>query len=678
MGQAIEDGVLCDYDITVPALTAHHAYVCLADLLLKQAGRFRRVLAYCNSIAEAKRFRMVLRELGLAAWHINGKTPSHKRQAVMAEFAGPLQKPVHVLVTVEVLGEGINIPNADTCMFVEPRNSYTSIVQAIGRVLRNHPAKTLAHIVLPAVAIPNSRSACVSQSHSRNTEVEDEEQPNAREVDSLQIREPQRRSRTPDKTGRELPTVQVEQRQPKKTRTFGTAEDEAPSRSASTAAISVAGPSAVTRRQADKFNPAIHSNGLQIDQGRPNRKENFDASLLKRKPGSKNCNKSEAQVCPAASTGQQEQLQTIPGSIERRHRHHPAQTPQAEVQDQYLEISKLARCDPTTPGRPGVFAGFGRPIDDQVPTMQKSRATIPTIRRQGFNLKASGGSLMFDQQFSSQVERFLATLMVADHRLVGATAGHRIQVADCTLADAGVGMIQRWTVEILGRLSAILSSEDRWEIRLRNLEAFVHEHGTLPRRQCESHSERALGAWLNAQCAALRKQRLLLHRFQKLLVSLPLIRRRANGWQMKDTDGLFMEKCYELREYVQLHHRLPASGKRAKWLADVRGGNIRLGPDRIKMMQEVHPLVKAEIQKWQNAPRLRRSQWERKCDQLSGFVLAKGRLPKSGGDTKFERSCYNWLGIQCRKLLAGCLPDDLAQRLRNAHPLIAAYIDAFA
>ena len=56
MGQAIEDRVLCDYDITVPALTAHHAYVCLGDLLLKQVGRFRRVLAHCNSIAEAKRF----------------------------------------------------------------------------------------------------------------------------------------------------------------------------------------------------------------------------------------------------------------------------------------------------------------------------------------------------------------------------------------------------------------------------------------------------------------------------------------------------------------------------------------------------------------------------------------------------------------------------------------------
>ena len=159
MGQAIDDGVLCDYDITVPLVTVHHAYVCLADLLLKQAGRFRRVLAYCNTVREAKKFQMVLKELGLAAWHINGNTPLNKRQAVMEEFAGDLQKPVHVLVIVEVLGEGINIPNADTCMFVEPRQSYRSIVQAIGRVLRHHPRKTLAHIVLPAVAVPQSVTA---------------------------------------------------------------------------------------------------------------------------------------------------------------------------------------------------------------------------------------------------------------------------------------------------------------------------------------------------------------------------------------------------------------------------------------------------------------------------------------------------------------------------------------
>ena len=156
MGQAIEDGVLCDYDITVPVVSEHHAYVCLADLLLKQAGRFRRVLAYCNTVAEAKKFQMVLEELGLAAWQINGATSRKRRTAAIEEFSRVMTEPVHVLVTVEVLGEGINIPNADTCMFVEPRNSYRSVIQAIGRVLRHHPGKTLAHIVLPAVAVPEN------------------------------------------------------------------------------------------------------------------------------------------------------------------------------------------------------------------------------------------------------------------------------------------------------------------------------------------------------------------------------------------------------------------------------------------------------------------------------------------------------------------------------------------
>ncbi|CAE7948686.1 unnamed protein product, partial [Symbiodinium sp. KB8] len=153
LGEAIEEGVLCDYDLTVPIATNSHPYICLANLLLSQAGRFRRVLAYCNSIAEAKRFRQVLETVGLAAWHINGRSSRQERDRVMREFAQDLQKPVHVLVTVQVLGEGINIPNADTCMFVEPRSSYVSIIQAIGRVLRPHPSKPFAHIVLPAIAM---------------------------------------------------------------------------------------------------------------------------------------------------------------------------------------------------------------------------------------------------------------------------------------------------------------------------------------------------------------------------------------------------------------------------------------------------------------------------------------------------------------------------------------------
>ena len=153
MGQAIEDAVLCDYDLTVPVTSKGDSFLCLAQLLGSQAGRFRRVLAYCNSVREAQRFQQLLKSLGMAAWHMNAKTPLRVRQDILATFTGPLQKPLHVLVTVQVLGEGVNIPNADTCMFVEPRRSYTSIIQAIGRVLRHSPTKPLAHVVLPAVAV---------------------------------------------------------------------------------------------------------------------------------------------------------------------------------------------------------------------------------------------------------------------------------------------------------------------------------------------------------------------------------------------------------------------------------------------------------------------------------------------------------------------------------------------
>ena len=162
LGEAIEKGVLCDYDLTVPVATEGHPYICLANLLLSQSGRFRRVLAFCNSLREARRFQQVLETVGLAAWHMNGETGRKGRAKILCEFSGELQRPVHVLVTVQVLGEGVNIPNADTCLFVEPRSSFVSIIQAIGRVLRHHPRKPLAQVILPALTVPKAPVAAAA------------------------------------------------------------------------------------------------------------------------------------------------------------------------------------------------------------------------------------------------------------------------------------------------------------------------------------------------------------------------------------------------------------------------------------------------------------------------------------------------------------------------------------
>ena len=691
MGQAIEDGILCDYDITVPALTAHHAYVCLADLLLKQVGRFRRVLAYCNSVAEAKRFRMVLRELGLAAWHINARTPLKKRVTVIEEFAGPLQKPAHVLVTVEVLGEGINIPNADTCMFVEPRNSYRSIIQAIGRVLRHHPAKTLAHIVLPAVAIPSSRSASIPQTGSRNKEIKGEEQPNARETQGLQIPNLQMHSPNLQENGGELPpaNIQVEQRQQirqaRTPQTSGIGKEEMASTPKSPAAISIAAtPATVKRRK------AAPANGQRRDEVRSEPDWEFEAKGLERKP--RHCgNEPERQVGSTAlvdrqpKSKQQEELHKTGGSIGRSHRRQSIQTLEEKLQNQYLERSKASTSDPTLPDRPATvkcLLSF-----EQERTLVRKGDAVLSRSHQRFKVKASGESAIFDQHFGSQLERFLATLMIADHRLVGAAAGHRIQIADCTLADAAASMTEGWATEIYSWLSAVLSREDHWEARLKEVEMFANKHRRLPIRKSDSHYENALGTWLDSQGTAFRKQRLPLHRLQQLLsASSILIRRRAAGWQIGDPDGRFSERCQELRAYVQLHKRLPkktrhqirsSSWKLAQWLESVRRGAITLSLSKQEMLQETHPLVKAALQKWKDAYRIDRPRWEQKLNELSMFVTAVGRLPKCRGGGAVERRHYQWLRVQCRRVLAAYLPNEMTQRLQNAHPAIAAHIEKF-
>ena len=349
-------------------------------------------------------------------------------------------------------------------------------------------------------------------------------------------------------------------------------------------------------------------------------------------------------------------------------------------QNQYLEQSKASTSDPIRPERPVIVKCLSS-FDQERAIVKKGDAVL-SRSHQRFQLKASGGSAMFDQQFSSsQLERFLATLMVADHRLVGAAAGHRIQMADCKLEDSGANM-QGWVTEIYSWLSAVpavLSREDDWETRFEEVEMFANRNGRLPVRKCDSHYESALGRWL--------KRRLLSRRFQKLLsASSILIRRRVGGWQTGDPDGRFRSNCEALRAYVQLHKRLPqktphqitsSSCKLAKWVDHVRVGAITLSPNKRKMLQETHPLVKAAVQKWKGAPRIHRPRWDQKFNEVSMFVTAVGRLPKCSGGGAVGGRCYHWLRVQCRRVLAAYLPDEMTHRLLNAHALIAEYVETF-
>ena len=734
MGQAIEDGILSDYDTTVPVISKHHAYVCLADLLLKQAGRFRRVLAYCNTVPDAKRFQMVLKKLGLAAWHINAKTRPTIRQAVIAEFAGELQKPVHVLVTVEVLGEGINIPNADTCMFVEPRQSYRSIVQAIGRVFRWNPAKTIAHIVLPGVVLPNVKSAEGSSELGRagHDAASDQDDVSLSNV-------PAHRSGMKSLGGYAFSLSSPHENGAQMANKFKTTADIFDSLSRQLveqeAASSfqpsqarhgnrkvpeksflkgfVHGPQqrAVPSRREEKqgelpgnWNSVTSVDSLQLNsRGKPasSGQAQLPDSLSQAGAGSSNIiSRSGASTSQNADTVGPETEAARPGGSRSRYREADpldGMLRNGRTKPTRIEVREQPNLASAERGRPDQearhSAGFANRSpsprgntkqDLQTPPSPATEAQPHRMRRVAFRRKqqtqltfgSSDGVSAFDKKYENQLERFLGALVQADYRLIGADDGYRIQIVDCSLGLEGELGVDGFIKEVYGRLDAILSQRDSWETRLRELEAFAEKNGKLPRwwRVGCDRAEAVLSNWLITQTRRVRLQQMPAHRLQRLLTARSdLIRRRAEGWITGDPDGGFEDHCRELKEYIELNGKIPtkakpdSSGSRlAAWLFDVRKNRAHDAmPERRKMLEEVHPLVKELLQKWDDRPlKIDLARWEKRLEKVL-HIVKHGRLPKRPS----ENTEYEWLRRQLRRLDA--LPPELAKRLRGSHPLVA-------
>ncbi|CAK9051258.1 Putative ATP-dependent helicase IRC3, partial [Durusdinium trenchii] len=199
--------------------------------------------------------------------------------------------------------------------------------------------------------------------------------------------------------------------------------------------------------------------------------------------------------------------------------------------------------------------------------------------------------------YENQLECFLGALVQADHRWIGAdaAAGHRIQIVDCSLGLEGELGVDGFMKEVYGRLDAVLSQRDGWETRFRELEAFVEKNGRLPRWSARSD----------------------------------LIRRRAEGWTTGDRDGGFQQNCRELKEYIELNGKIPtkakpdSSGSRlAMWLHRVRSTAAHdAKPERRKMLEEVHPLVKELLQNWDDSPlKINRVKWEKHLEKVLHIV----------------------------------------------------------
>ncbi|GHE71568.1 DEAD/DEAH box helicase [Streptomyces capitiformicae] len=181
---AIEDGVLADYQLVVPTITDTHLRTELTApdthsgfgptarrttalhlAVLKAMGEhdLHHVIVYFQQVADAtdfaRQFPHTLRTLAedrRPAWasdlivqSINGAHNPGQRHDILTDFATADRA---VLTNAQVLGEGIDLPAVDAVVFADRTASVRRIVQALGRALRKPPTQDTktASLVIPA------------------------------------------------------------------------------------------------------------------------------------------------------------------------------------------------------------------------------------------------------------------------------------------------------------------------------------------------------------------------------------------------------------------------------------------------------------------------------------------------------------------------------------------------
>ncbi|MGV9560260.1 Helicase associated domain protein [Streptomyces sp. NPDC003522] len=183
---AIDDGVLADYQLVVPTVTDTELRTALTDpqagpiarrttalhLAILKAMReqdLRHVFVYFQQIADAadfaRQFAHTLRTLPdelrpewageTVVQSIDGTHSPHRRADIIARFTDAERG---VLANAKILGEGVDLPAVDGVVFADRTASVRRIVQALGRALRKPPTlKTkTASLVIPAYIPPGA------------------------------------------------------------------------------------------------------------------------------------------------------------------------------------------------------------------------------------------------------------------------------------------------------------------------------------------------------------------------------------------------------------------------------------------------------------------------------------------------------------------------------------------
>lgn len=97
-----------------------------------------RALGFCAGVRHANYMATNFREMGYSAETILGDTPSADRASRLQDFR---QGRLQFLFVVDVLSEGVDVPDINLVLFLRPTESLTVFLQQLGRGLRHAPGK---------------------------------------------------------------------------------------------------------------------------------------------------------------------------------------------------------------------------------------------------------------------------------------------------------------------------------------------------------------------------------------------------------------------------------------------------------------------------------------------------------------------------------------------------------
>lgn len=123
----------------------------------------RTAIVYTNRIRDSHVFAKRFKDLSLKdtsfrcdARHVDGTQNATIRANRIQWLRESDGDPCRLVSNARCLSEGVDVPALDAVCFMNPKSSQVEIIQAVGRVMRKVPGKTVGHVIIPLGVPPGA------------------------------------------------------------------------------------------------------------------------------------------------------------------------------------------------------------------------------------------------------------------------------------------------------------------------------------------------------------------------------------------------------------------------------------------------------------------------------------------------------------------------------------------